>query len=782
MQDKKSIDRRMNLTLPLSLLASLLCLHHAFAQNGATPLRLDLGKWKSYTTMSNARAASWSNDSLWSATEGGLLLYIASSNRYVKYTNSDGLSTNDLTALTIDRLGRIWIGSSDGYLNMLNPKTGEWKEFTGIKDSPKIQKAVRTLSTSGDTVFVGTDFGIVLFLMNRSEFGDTYSSFGFSTQTRVHEILVVRDRLWAATDFGVISAMRHEGNLSSPSSWKRYESAGIQSLQSAKALCLFRDTLLVGTNSGVAYFNGSVFLPLTAFDGSTIIDLDAGAGDVTALQTSSTNFIIKRIQRVFGPMVIVASNETSGAAGLALHRPKNELWISTSSFGMMQWSGTGWISFLPNGPRSNLFSTMAIDPAGVVWTATGSSTRGQGFYRFNPALPEGSRWKNFSVDQYPLMHNNDYYRISIAGNSVWASAWGYGAVELSGDSIVRRLDETTTPALAGITGYPSYVVVGGAAQDSKGHTWLVNRGAVNGNHLLEFLDAQTVIYRSAIGSGILHGVVIDGNGTKWFTNAETYVKHSTEGLIFFNEGKIISGTENTNGWGVLRKEDGLLPAVGASNVIISLAVDLEGDLWVGTDAGLVVIREPRAPRATNSTTAIFSFANQVIQAIAVDAVNNKWIGTKEGIVVVNQDATQILGQYTVSNTQGKLLDNDVRSIVIDQKRGIIYFGTEKGLSSLEIAPVATERSFSTLDLGPNPFLLPALQPLSIRNLMAETSIKILAVDGTLVREFRAQGGGRAYWDGRDVRGEYVSSGIYYIVAYAENGNEVTTGKVAVVRK
>jgi flagellar hook assembly protein FlgD len=66
--------------------------------------------------------------------------------------------------------------------------------------------------------------------------------------------------------------------------------------------------------------------------------------------------------------------------------------------------------------------------------------------------------------------------------------------------------------------------------------------------------------------------------------------------------------------------------------------------------------------------------------------------------------------------------------------------------------------------------------------MAEASVKILAMDGSLVREFRAQGGGRAYWDGRDLHGAYVSSGPYYIVAYAENGNALTTGKIVVIRK
>jgi hypothetical protein len=104
------------------------------------------------------------------------------------------------------------------------------------------------------------------------------------------------------------------------------------------------------------------------------------------------------------------------------------------------------------------------------------------------------------------------------------------------------------------------------------------------------------------------------------------------------------------------------------------------------------------------------------------------------------------------------------------------------LSSLEIAPVETARNYSSLELGPNPFLIPNDQPLTIRNLVQGSSIKILAVDGSLILEFTAQGGGRAFWDGKDSRGRLVPSGVYFVVAFADNGNQISKGKLAVVRR
>jgi len=209
-------------------------------------------------------------------------------------------------------------------------------------------------------------------------------------------------------------------------------------------------------------------------------------------------------------------------------------------------------------------------------------------------------------------------------------------------------------------------------------------------------------------------------------------------------------------------------------------LDVNGDVCVGTDLGMIIINDPLNP--TRSIVSRLPLRGQSIQAIAVDAVNNKWVGTKEGIVVVNSDATAVLAQYTVLSTNGKLVGDDIRSIAYDQKRGFMYFGTEKGLSSLEVAPVQTLRALSFLDVGPNPFLVPSVTPLTIRNLAAETFIKIISMSGGLVSQFKAQGGGRAFWDGRNTHGDIVSSGVYFVVAFADNGNQTGTAKIAVVRR
>ena len=272
------------------------------------------------------------------------------------------------------------------------------------------------------------------------------------------------------------------------------------------------------------------------------------------------------------------------------------------------------------------------------------------------------------------------------------------------------------------------------------------------------------------------GVTIDRNGTKWFSNSLPGFVPDPHRFAYFNESEPIPGLADDR-WGEITLADGITSAA-----VTCIGEDKEGSLWVGTDLGITIIAEPRYPTARVSRVFLGAVRDQFINAIAVDPLNNKWIGTKQGVMVLSPDGTSLLAQYDVTNTNGKLVDNNVLSIAFDDKRGIAYFGTGKGLSSLEIPAIATVEQLGSLEIAPNPFILPENSSVAIRGLAENTSIKILTVTGAVIKQFNAQGGGRAFWDGTDAIGKAVGSGVYIVVAYAENGNQVSTGKIAVVRR
>jgi hypothetical protein len=683
----------------------------------------------------------------------------------------------------VDKANRVWVGASNGAIDVFDEVSNSWQSIQDIANSTRPKKAIRGFFDYGDSVYVVSDFGVSVFIVSRWEFGDTYASFGFSTQAAVSRAIISANRIFVGTDQGVAVASLSSPNLSAPTSWTTYSSSQGLSSSGISAMAIYHDTLLVGAPTGIFFFTGNSFQLLALTGGKSITEIVPTQTSFLFVSNGGNSFTVESSSQVNGISQVVATKDSLQASSLALDSASSSIAVGTTNGGVAVWSGSNWIVRSPNGPESNLFTSLCVTTSGILWAGTGINGGGRGSYRYDPSLADGEQWKNFVLANNPIMGSNDYYKTSLGSNgSVWISSWGEGVVEIVGDTIRRKLNATSTPSFAATVPPatpqgPFFVVVGGVATDPQELTWFVDRTAVNGNFLAVMVNDTTLQYKRCSSipcDGFFSSIVIDQNGTKWMANSEPTQKFPT-GLYYYNEDLTVRGTENTGGWGMVTTADGL-----PNNTILSLVVDQDNSVWVGTDLGVTIITDPQNPLA--SMISSYPLREQSIQAIAVDGLNDKWIGTKEGVFVVNSDGTQLISQYTATNTDGKLVDNDVRSIAIDQRRGIAYVGTQNGLSSLQIPAVQPAKTYTKLDFGPNPYALPGTQQLTINNLVSNSTIKILAVNGTLVAEFAAQGGGRAFWDGRDRRGNYVPSGIYFVVAFAENGNQVANGKVAVVRK
>lgn len=743
---------------------------------------LKIGEWKNYTPMRNVRAVAGSADSVWAATSGGLFLFVPSAQRFEQFTTADGLASIDLTALTFDSATQsLWIGSAEGYVQRLDVGTKTFTTADAIYRSELIKKRILRLSPyNADTLYIATQFGIVVYLPRKGEFGDSYLTLGFSTEAEVRDIRVHQGRIWAATNYGLASAPVNSPNLSGPSAWTRYYVAeGLPSPVCTK-LTVMRDTLIVLTTFGSSYYNGLNFTYIQPSTGVHNIDA-AVAGDSLYLFTlEPMSFKVNILTSPAGSLIRSQEFIQANTTSFFIPPSASAMYAGTATNGVYDFGGAQLVSHVPNSPVTGFFTNLAVDQNGRVWAATGLSA-GTGFSRFNPTLPDSLRWKHFNVEKYPVLGSNNYFRMSVTSDGrVWAGNWGSGVAEIVEDTIRRVLDTRSTPPLSRTVDRnenPLFTIVSNVANDPEGKIWIANFNCVNGKHLVRLTSDTTAEYLSNDynGEGWFMSMTIDQNGTKWFGNSEVGQIYPLGGLYYYNEQAVVSGSSPYNGWGKLTSAD-VLP----SNVVFCLTTDLDGNVVAGTDQGMVIITDTRFPRSRNYKP--FSLRGRSIQAVAVDALNNKWVGTREGVFVLSSDGTQLLDVFTTSSTGNKLLSDNIRSIAIDQRRGIVYIGTEIGLSSLAIAAVQTERSATELTVGPNPFILPDHQRVEIRNLVAGSTLKILSASGTVIKEFAAQGGGRGFWDGTASDGTKVSSGIYFVVAYAENGEQISTAKIAVIRK
>jgi hypothetical protein len=334
--------------------------------------------------------------------------------------------------------------------------------------------------------------------------------------------------------------------------------------------------------------------------------------------------------------------------------------------------------------------------------------------------------------------------------------------------------------MQGIPGSPDFIVITGFGTDSKNNKWVLNYWSGNRKSLSMVTPDSTWYHftNNAEPNISLEGhynLAIDPYDTKFYHLNNS----SNKGLYYFNENKTYDD-ESDDRSGFISTADGL-----SGSEISAVVVDRRGDVWIGTNSGVNVLSNTSAIPSSNDPllrlSSVFSLREQSINAIAIDPLNQKWVGTNEGLLLVNSDGSRLLAALYASNSA--LLSDKIQSISIDENAGIIYVGTEEGLTSFETPFIKPQESFDKLFVYPNPFKIKDNNKLlTIDGLIRDTDIKILTVSGNIVTEFSSPGGRTAQWDGTDDDGKLVSSGIYLVVAFDVDGNNIITGKVAVIRE
>jgi ligand-binding sensor domain-containing protein len=710
----------------------------------------------------------------WAATSGGLYSWKEGSSTYQQFTTAEGLQTVDLTAAAVDSAGDVWAGASNGVIHVLTPQTGVLRTLLSIANSGQTNKRINSLSVYGDTLLICTDFGLSLFRISKFEFGDTYTLFGSipqGTRVAVLSAVMFQGALWAAITDGtsnsfVARASLSDPNLIAPSAWTLYTVAPGALVS---GVTVGNGRVYAGTTKGLFFFQGGSWTGIAPLSGATIVALYGVENQVLAGASS------RQIYSVDGAGNVGQTGATLPATPTSLSASSNgSPIVGTQGVGILSLN-SGWASHLPNGPNSNQFVNVSVDQNGVVWCASGAAS-GQGIYRY-----DGNQWVSFTPTNSPLPIN-EFYRVAVGCNgSVWGSSWGAGVVEFPGGA--ATLDPShvygKNVGMAPTAGTDtSFVATGNVVCDGHGNSWLNVHNASDKRSLavrtsdgkwrtIPVLMGGISLTQFSWGT-IDRGLTVDQNDNLWAAVHDA----AYGGIISLgNAGEIDSVV-----FARVTSAQGL-----PSDVVSTLVVDKENSLWVGTDKGIGIILDPSNPLRTGAVAIYKPLYGLSVNAIAVDPLDQKWVGTTAGVFLLSPDGTQQLASYTVENTGGKLIDNDVKSVAVDEKSGTVFFGTNSGLASLTTAAAAPTTSFNGLRVYPNPYRVPSTVPLTVDGLMENSTLKILTTDGALVREVQTPGGRVGYWDGMDLNGNVVASGIYIIAAYSGSG-AAANGKVAVIRK
>lgn len=730
----------------------------SFAQN------LVLENWRSYTSLVNVLSADYDEDNqIWCATNGGVFYYSPSTNQFNFFNNTNGLYSSESKLIKFNPFTKeIYLGTLNGVLSIFNGS--KWINFLDIKNSSFPNSEITNFYFTDSIVYIVGGFGITTFDPWKKIFLKTPSRLGnIPSGTIAYDCLIYHDTLWVATNLGLAKISIHK-NIANPQNWQNISQIEGTINPKIKFLISFNDSLFVFSDTVAYLLEEGKFKRILTLESYDVINcVQVHNGKILY----STPFIIRDIYWNVYFYYLYSQNQKKINGFKSSNG--NELTIFLENNGLLFFNplSNQKTHFLPNSPSSNFFTFLVVDEMGAIWSATESDPRGQGIMRYYQG-----NWTNFNTSLFPQIRSNHFFKLTSIGNKIYASNFGSGILEITtySDSFEFKTFDHTNSPLTGIIQDSKYVVVQQTQYDIKDSLlWIVNYSNGQPGYLLIAKDNNDNFYPFLYSTErSYHHLVIDLYGTKWIAS------NDGKGLIYFNENGTLSDTTDDI-TGDLKRSISL-----PSNVILTLSVDQFGYIWCGTSQGIFIIVNPDAILKGNLPVVrkLKVLEDQPIFTIYVDPLNNKWIGTSEGIYVLAFDGFEILASFNQNNSP--LITNEILSITSNPSSGVFYFGSRHGLVSATSLIIKPSSSFD-IRVYPSPFYPKKDKFLVIDGLAGESEVKILTTNGDFVQSIFTSSR-KLLWDGKNYRGEFVTSGIYLIAAKSYINSQTAIYKVAIINE
>jgi len=335
----------------------------------------------------------------------------------------------------------------------------------------------------------------------------------------------------------------------------------------------------------------------------------------------------------------------------------------------------------------------------------------------------------------------------------------------------------------------NYVVVTDAVFDNSGNLWCLNSispstSIIELTHNGEWVShhKQELVLSSTNRSlDFMTSAKFDSRKLLWFTNND----YRQASFYCYQP-----STDALNSFIPTANQDGTLLSL---NNVACIAEDRNGDIWVGTDIGPLLLyadditseiptyNQVKVPRNDGTNLADYLLKNVNITAIAIDGANRKWFGTNgSGLYLISADNMIQIQHFTISNSP--LLSNNIYSLALDDEKGILYIGTDKGLCSYNSDTTTPSESMDKDNVYayPNPIAPEYRGEITIVGLSYNADVKIVASNGILIYEGRSNGGSFT-WNGCDKDGKRVASGIYMVETATSDGKKGTVCKIAMLK-
>ena len=207
--------------------------------------------WQNFTNLSEVIDLELNNQTIWAATSGGVFQYSLLDQSFLILTKSEGLSSHTITSITTDSSNKVWLGTSEGYIDVYDPSTAEVNTILQIFKSDRSNKRINDIQVSGDTAYISSAFGLSLVNTKDLSFYDSILKFGeFSTETPVFSVFL-DNYIYVVTQAGIAINNKGNSNLIAPEAWSNIFLSNVLPGSRINDLIKFNGSLYAASDDGL---------------------------------------------------------------------------------------------------------------------------------------------------------------------------------------------------------------------------------------------------------------------------------------------------------------------------------------------------------------------------------------------------------------------------------------------------------------------------------------------------------------------------------------------------
>lgn len=768
-----------NLIKPILILCAL-----AYAVSGFS--QLEMGGWQTFFNYNNVSKIAESKDKIYALSDGNLFSVDKEYESIETYTKLTGLSDDNIINIAYcEKLNTMVIVYNNCNIDLL--RNNSINNVPDLKNTEVSSKKINNVTIRDKYAYLSCGFGITVVDIEKGEITDTYIIGDKGDYLSVNNLVFLNDTIYTSTIQGIKFASLYNKNLADFSQWE-----------------MLKNKQMPNEVSDIFTLNNQLFI----LTGDKILRVDNDSTITSVLNTKGADEIITS-----GKIIICKQDtlrafndsfEEEYAAGgdsmiiTAIYSPStNSYWASDFHTDgqriLTQYDKAGNIknTFVPKGPFSGSVAALhyqggkLITCSGGPWE-TPSNNPGiiQIYENGNWSIISGTAIDKAMADSTGGFADVMDVALDPTDNShLFAASW-HGVFEFQNGELVHHHWKDNPFFRQGNT---KNLITDGITFDKDGNLWILH---MKNSYPVTVMTPQKkwygLSYPEIEKKETLKELYVDSKGYLW-----VILPREDKGVFcaYLNKTPLNSNDDSHIIRSNFNDKDGhtITP-----NAIRCIAEDKDGVIWIGTSNGPMLIPDAskyfssdfvidriKITRADNSNYADYLLENEQVNAIVVDGSNRKWVGTyQSGLYLLSPNGTETIHHFTTENSP--LSSNTIIDLAINDETGELYIATANGLLLYKSDATKSMKSYKDVFAYPNPVRENFDGPVTISGLMENSLVRMSDTEGRIIHQGRSNGG-TYVWDGNDLNGRRVDTGIYFVYAALDDGTYSMVTKIAFIK-